>query len=281
MITIKNETISVEINEFGAEIKKITVSGVERLFDGDPKYWGKTAPILFPICGRIKDGIYTLNGKQYNIPPHGFARDKVFTLENKTETSATFLLKSDKETLEMYPYEFEFRASFTLNGNDLAVKYEIKNLTNEIMYSAVGSHEAYSCIEGIEEYDLIFEKNETLKTHLIEVPLFRKETKTILRDSNTLPLKYEYFKTDALVFSDIKSRKVSLSNRNNGKTLSVSFPDCDYLLIWTKPDAPYICIEPWTCCPGFVEDSHDITKKPGIKEILPHTTFKAEHIISF
>ncbi len=281
MIIIKNEKLAVEIDEHGAEIKKILYLEEDRLFDGNPKYWGKTAPILFPICGRLKDGIYTLNGKTYNMTPHGFARDKVFTVESKSETKVTFLLKSDEQTLEIYPFEFELRATYSLNDNALTVEYEAKNLSSDIMYAALGSHEAYSCPEGIEDYDLIFEKKETLKTHLIEGPLVSKETKTVLLDGDTLPLKYEYFEIDALVFTDIKSRAVTLKNRNNGKTVSVSYPDCDYLLIWTKPGAPFVCIEPWSCCPGFVDDAYEIAKKPGIKEIKPNSAFATTHTIRF
>ncbi len=281
MITIKNEKITIEIAEHGAEIKRILHLGEDRLFDGNPKYWGKTAPILFPVCGRLKDGIYTLNGKTYNMTPHGFARDKFFTVESKGDTKATFLLKSDEQTLEIYPFEFEFRVTYSLNDTTLTVEYEAKNLSNEIMYAAIGCHEAYSCPEGIEAYDIIFEKEETLNTHLIEGPLVSRETKTILEKGDTLPLKYEYFEIDALIFTDIKSRFVTLKNRLNGKTVSVSFPDRDYLLIWTKPGAPFICIEPWTCCPGFVDDVPEIAKKPGIKKIEPNTVFKTAHTISF
>ena len=281
MIILDNKKIRLEIAEKGAEIRRCTVNGEERFYDGDPNYWSGISPVLFPICSGLKDNIYTLNGKEYTMAKHGFARNMDFEVEEKGNTYAVFLLKSTAETLECYPFDFEFRIRYTLNDESINVKYDIKNLSRDIMYAGVGSHEAYACPEGIEDYDIIFEKKETLKAHKFSGSLISRETDTILYESDTLPLYYKYFDIDAVILTDIKSRFVTLRNRKNGKSVSVSFPDFPYLLIWTKPGAPYVCIEPWINCPPFEDDSSDITAKVGMAAIKPDTTHSLSHTIYF
>jgi len=281
MVIIKNSNISVEISEYGAEIRRVTVNGEERFYNGNPQFWKGVAPILFPICGALKDDTFTVDGKSYTLPKHGFARNSVFEVERSEETRAVFLLKSDDETKKSYPWDFELRILFELDGMDIKIGCEVKNLSESTMYTAVGFHEAYLCSEGIEDYDIIFEKTETLKAHPVVGTLISRETETILENSNTLHLLNDYFTTDALVFTDIKSRFVTLKNRKTGKTVSVSFNGFDYFLIWTVPNAPFVCIEPWTTCPAFVDTKYDITKKEGMTPVSSGDTFRKEHTIHF
>jgi galactose mutarotase-like enzyme len=149
------------------------------------------------------------------------------------------------------------------------------------MYVSVGGHEAYACPEGIEDYDIIFEKKETLNAHRLSDEGISRMRDTVLKDSDTLPLYNKYFDIDALVFTDLKSRFVTLRNRKNGKSTSVSFPGFDYLLLWMKPGAGYICIEPWTTIPSYTDDGYDITLKEGMQRVMPDEHFKRNHIIYF
>lgn len=281
MVILDNKKIRLEISEKGAEIRRCTVNGEERFYDGNPEFWTGVAPVLFPVCSGLKDGKFTIENKSYNLKKHGFAKDMDFTVEEKGSAYAVFLLRSTPETLESYPWEFEFRIRYTLNDESINVKYDIKNLSDSIMYAGLGSHEAYSCPEGIEDYDLIFEKKETLNNHRLEGSYITRETETVLFESDTLPLYYKYFSVDALIFTNLKSRFVTLRNRKNGKSVSVSFPDCPYLLIWTKPDAPYVCIEPWTNCPPFEDDSYDISAKVGMAAIKPNENYINTHTVYF
>lgn len=281
MVILDNKNIRLEIAEKGAEIRRCTVNGEERFFNGDPKYWSRVAPVLFPVCGAFKHDKFTYRDKTYSMEQHGFARNMDFTLEEKGSSYAVFSLKSTPETLKSYPWEFELRIKYTLDDKSINVTYDIKNVSETVMYAGIGSHEAYSCPDGIEDYDLIFEKKETLKSHRLEDLLLLKDTDTVLFESDTLPLYYKYFTIDALIFTDLKSRFVTLRNRKNGKSVSVSFPDSPYLLIWSKPDAPYVCIEPWTNCPHFKDESYDITEKTGMSAIKPQECLSNTHTIYF
>ena len=281
MVIIENENIKLEIANRGAEIRRALYKGEDMLWNGDPEYWQGVAPVLFPICGAVRDNKFIIDGKEYNLEKHGFARHCDFELEASGKTFAVFLLKSNAETLKSYPWEFEFRIKYVIADKSVRITYDIKNLSDTPMYTAVGSHEAFLCPEGIEDYDIIFERKETLTSKLIKNTLLSGESKTILFESDTLPLYYKDFNEDALVFTDLKSRFVTLRNRKTGRNISVSFPECDYLVFWTIPTAKYLCIEPWTTCPSFVDDSYDITEKQGMKKVLPNQSFENTHIIYF
>ena len=281
MVVLDNGIIKAEIVELGAEIRRLTVNGEDRFYDGNPEFWTGVAPVLFPVCGGLKGGKYTIDGVSYEMPKHGFAKKSVFKVEQSCNTSAVFLLKSNSETQKMFPWEFEFRIKYTLHGESIKVSYDVLNLADSTMYMSLGSHEAYACPEGVEDYDIIFEKKETLKAFLLDGTDLTRNYEVVLKDSDTLPLYNKYFEVDALIFTDIKSRFATLRNRKNGKSVSVKFPGCDYLLIWTKPNAPYLCIEPWAGIPSFPDESDDISLKEGINPVASGEHYKLSHQIYF
>lgn len=281
MVTLKNNVMSVEISEKGAEIRRVTVNGEERLWSGDPAFWTGTAPVMFPICGGLPEDKFTYAGKEYTLTKHGFAKSMGFEVENQNGLSATFLLKSNAETLKMYPWKFEFRITYSLKGSRIKIDYDVKNLSNDTMYVSPGAHEAYACPEGIEDYDVIFEKKETLYSCALDGNLISEKRIPIIKDTDTLPLYYSFFAVDALVFKDLKSRFATLRNRKTGKCTSVSFDGFDYFLLWTKPGAGYICMEPWTGIPPMVGSNKDITEKEGITAVSAGDTLKLTHSIYF
>lgn len=281
MTVLDNGIIRAEIVEKGAEIRRLTVNGEERFYDGNPEFWTGVAPVLFPICGGLKNGIYTHNGNTYEMPKHGFAKKSIFEVEESCGTKATFLLKSNQDTLAVFPWEFEFRIKYSLHGSSLKVGYEVKNLSDNTMYMSLGSHEAYACPEGVEDYDVIFEKKETLKAFKLDGADLTRNYDIVLYESDTLPLYNKYFEIDGLILTDIKSRFVTLRNRKNGKSVSVEFPGCDYLLLWTKPGAPYLCIEPWAGIPSFPDEGSEISEKEGINPVKAKECFNLSHQIYF
>ncbi|MBE6727809.1 MAG: aldose 1-epimerase family protein [Ruminococcaceae bacterium] len=280
MVTLKNDRITVEIAEKGAEMRKMTLDGNDVLWSGDPTYWAGVAPVLFPLCGGLRDNKYTLGGKEYTMElKHGYARVSDFTLEKRGCNSVTFLLTDTPESREQYPFSYEFRITYSLRDTVVNVKYEVKNLSDNTMYFSIGSHEAYACPEGIEDYDIIFPQKETLNSCVLDGSLLAHETLPIIKESTTLPLYEKYFAIDALVFKNVKSRSATLRNRKTGRNLTVNFPGCDYLLLWTKPGAGYICIEPWCGIPSMVDDGYALEEKEGILTIEPNAVFTKEHNI--
>lgn len=281
MVTLSNGNLSVEISENGAEMKRITVGGKERLWSGDPSYWSGTAPVLFPICGGLPDDKFTYGGKEYTLKKHGFARHMIFEAEKVSDISAVFLLKSSKETLKMYPWDFELRVSYTLRGTAVKIEYEVKNLSDGTMYASLGAHEAYACADGIENYDVIFEKKETLDACVLDGNLISEKTRRIITDTDTLPLYTEFFAVDALVFKSLKSRFATLRNRVTGESVSLEFGGFDYFLIWTKPGAGYICLEPWAGIPPMKGAGNSIEEKEGINKVPSGEKLSLTHTIYF
>lgn len=281
MVTLKNSRVEIAVAPRGAEIKRITVDGNDVLWSGDPAVWDGTAPLLFPICGGLRDGKYTLNGHEYALPKHGFARNADFALEKRGDDFLTFLLTDTPETFQFYPWHFELRVTYKLRGTALDVKYEVKNLSDNRMYFSIGSHEAYACPDGIEDYDIIFPQKETLESYEVVGNLIGNKVTTVIKDSHTLPLYNKYFEIDALVFKSLKSHAATLRNRKTGKSVYVEFPDAEYLLLWTKPNSGYICIEPWNGIPPALDAGYAIEEKEGINTLDPNCCYINKHTIHF
>ena len=281
MVEIKEGNSIVTISELGAEIQSVKIDGSEYLWQGDPKFWSGRAPILFPICGGLIDDKCIINGKEYNLPKHGFAQNILFIVEKQEGSSVTFLLCDDETTYNMYPFHFELRVTYTLTGNRLDVTYSVTNKDDGVMYYSIGSHEAYACPEGFEQYDIIFPKKETLISLDVVGSQLAHNGPCVLKEGNVLPLYDRYFSFDALVFEKFNSKSATLRNRTTGREVTVEFPDATMLLVWTKPGAPYVCIEPWCGAPDYVDSSNDFSTKIGILSVEPKSVDTTRHSIIF
>ena len=280
MITLKNEFLTASFNEVGAELKSLVFDGKEYIWEGRSEVWQGSCPLLFPICGGLKNDKYTFNGKEYTLQKHGYARFATFEIEDKTDNSIVFLHKSDEETKKSFPFDYELRVIYTLEVKAVKVDYSVKNLSDNTMYFNIGSHEGYYTPEGIEDYDVIFPQSETLNSYVLYGNLLSNQQLPILKDSNILPLYDKYFTVDALVFKSLKSRAATLRNRKTGKAVRVDFPDNDYFLLWHKPNAPYMCLEPWNGIPDIIDSSYDITEKEGIIALPSGLEYNNTHTIT-
>ena len=280
MITLKNERMTAKISERGAELKSLCHHGNEYLWEGRSEIWGSSAPIMFPICGGLKNDSYNFGGKTYTLQKHGYARFMDFEVESVTDTSAVLLHRSNEETKQSYPFDYELRVRYSLEGDSLLIEYLVKNLGEETMYFNIGAHEGYYTPEGIEDFDVIFPESETLDTFVLYGNLASNQRMPILKDSCTLPLYEKYFTIDALVFKDLVSRSAVLRNRKTGRALRVDFPKANYFLLWHKPNSPYICLEPWNGLQDTVDSNGELTHKEGITALAAHGEFCYPHTIT-
>ena len=280
-VTLANNKLNVTISTLGAEIISAVKDGKEKIWEGNPDIWSGHAPVLFPICGGLKDDKFIFEGKEYILEKHGFARHREFEIESAEKEKAVFLLKDDEKTLESYPFHFEFRVKYVLDGEKIHVEYNVKNTGNKDMYFTVGSHEAYACPEGIENYSIVFDKPEDLNANILNGNLLEYKAANIGNGIKELPLKEKYFEVDALVFLSVNSRKLWLKNNISGEKTEINFEGFDYLLVWQKCGAKYICIEPWCGVPDFVDSNYDITAKKGIIKLGAGGTEIRKHSIEF
>lgn len=282
MITIKNKCLTVDISEKGAEIKRILgKNGTDFLWDGKNDAWDETAPILFPICGGLKDDTYIFEGKKYKIQKHGFIRDKIFSVVKTEKDYAELLFCSDDETKKIYPFDFAFYAIYKLEDNALHVSYKVENIGKKNMFFSVGAHEGYGCPDGLKHVSITFEKKENLDSFCVDGVLLANKTVRVLENSDTLFLKDEYFEIDSLIFKHINSRKLTLNYDNSTRRITVDFPEHDFLLLWSVPGAKFICVEPWCGMSDSVDTDQNLTTKEGIVLIESGKTRTLSHTITF
>ncbi|MFH6964723.1 aldose 1-epimerase family protein [Flavobacterium plurextorum] len=262
--TISNSILKASINHAGAELFSLKNNQEkEYIWEGNPNFWGKHSPILFPIVGTLKNNTYTIDQKEYQLSRHGFARDMEFQLIEKTENSAVFSLESNPETLKKYPFEFELQLIYSLEKTSLNIEYIVINKSDRKMPFSIGAHPAIALPENFENYSFKFEKEELLKFNLLENDLISNKTEVLKTSDNLVRLNYKLFKNDALVFKTLESNSLTILE-NEKPYIEVDFEDFPSLGIWTKDQAPFVCIEPWFGYSDTAENSGDLYQKEGI-----------------
>lgn len=270
---IENEYIKIGVKTAGAELTSFVAkqSNVEYLWQGYPEIWYGQSPVLFPIIGRVLDDKYSLNGVEYSMPKHGLFRKRDAELVEISDSSMIFVQKSDDETRKIFPFEFEVYVIFELIGKSLKVTHKIVNKTDNIMYFSIGGHPGFNCEIG--DY-LLFDENETLDTVEIDTECLRTGKKIpVLNNEKKITITKDIFNNDALIFSGMKSKNITLASDNHSRKVIFDYSNCSHLGIWAKPGAPYVCIEPW----WGVNDSHekkaDFSQKDNIISLDPGNTY--------
>lgn len=254
MHTLKNEVLTVEVSSHGAELQSIRKNGTEYLWQGDPAYWGRRSPVLFPIVGSVWEKRYRVNGVEYELGQHGFARDMDFTLVSSSDTEVRYRLESDEQTLKKYPFRFVLEIAYRLHGNCLDVIWEVMNPDTETLYFQIGAHPAfiypdYSTLSK-ERGFLSFDRTEGLECIRIKekgcVDAVTKYPLEIPSDGK-LPVASDTFDAiDTIMLQDSQIGRVDMMRADGTPWLSLSF-DAPVVGIWSPPGkvAPFICIEPW------------------------------------
>lgn len=271
---IKNDYLKVGVKEFGCELTSIVSqeNGREYLWQGNADIWSGQSPILFPIIGRLIDDKYTLDGTDYEMPKHGFARRMPWKLLSKSDSCISFLLSETEDTLKIYPFYFDLIVTFTLDGKKLTVKHEVKNKNNRKMYFSLGAHPAFNCDIGDR---LVFEKQENLDCIKIDLErsLRLPETTPLLRNERTITVTKDIFKEDALIFKGVASDYITLESDNRPDKIVFTLGKAPYLGIWAKPGAPYVCIEPWYGVNDSTKKKDDFSQKDAIQTLESNKSF--------
>ncbi len=288
MQTLKNDLLQIKIKPVGAELCAISAikNNNEFIWHADPNIWGSHAPNLFPIIGCMKNDSYVYDGRTFEMTKHGFVRhNKDIKVKCQTENQITFVLRSNETLYKMYPFLFEFEISYILKDNLLAVNHSVKNLDDKTLYFSLGAHPAFTCPlhddENYSDYHLEFNEIENSPSYLLNLDtgLVTNQTKSIFNNTNRIALHGDLFNEDALIFKDLKSRKVDLKHNTKGRVLTVAFEDFSYLGIWAKPQAPYVCIEPWLGIADSVHTNQKLEEKEGIIALESKTEFNASYSI--
>ena len=284
---LENRKIKIKVDSQGAQLQKLILKKDNKnyLWHGNSKFWGRRAPVLFPIVGRLKEDQYIYQNQEYKMTQHGFARDNEFKLIDQGKNYLTYLLEENEKTLEKYPFKFRLEIKYSLDQNSLAVTYKVINKDDKKMYFSIGAHPAFYWPleenEKKEDYYLEFEKEEEADKYLLDSGLLNHKKEKMLSNSKILELQPDIFKDDALVFKDLKSEKVTLKSKKSEREVQIKFKDFPYLGIWSQSaEAPFICIEPWQGIADSVDSSGKIEEKEGINKLKPKAEFKSTHKIT-
>jgi galactose mutarotase-like enzyme len=262
-ITISNSHLTATINTLGAELISLVKNKKNYIWQVDEMYWNKTSPILFPIVGRLKNDSYLFNGKKYQLPRHGFARNLEFTFDKKSDSQVIFELNETEETRLIYPFCFKLLMAYTLMKNELVIEYFVRNQSDEVLPFSIGAHPAFAISDKFENYSLQFNAADTFETHHLENESFNGKTTLVETENNSISLNYALFEKDALVFKQLNSNEVILKNKDK-LILKVNYDHFPYLGIWTKKNAPFLCVEPWCGLADSSNHNGDFEEKEGI-----------------
>ena len=287
MTILENDLLKVSISSQGAQLSSIynKTTGVEQLWQADAAIWPWHAPNLFPIVGGLINDELLIAGKAYPMKRHGFARLSEFVLLKSDDEQAVFSLPGSEKVHKIYPYNFDFEVMYMLIDNALRITYKVINLDKKTIYFSVGGHPAFNVPfhkgENYEDYYLEFETGEKLTTHLLSAEgFFSGEVRPVPLDGTKLWLTRDMFDKDALVFKNIGTRLVTIKSKNHDESLSVEYPHFNYLGLWAKPGADFVCIEPWLGCADTQGEPKDISKKEDIQKLHAGHVFEAAFFIS-
>ena len=268
-IIIRSGDLTAHVNAFGAELKGLMLDGFEYLYDGDPAYYGRTSPTLFPIIGRFLSNTYFDGDQWYQMPLNGFAMDRNFTVAAQGEDYATFVLTDDARTREMFPYAFRLEVTYRLAQGRLWVEYCIDNPGEGLLPFGLGCHTAYRWPltdgESPEDCYLRFEQDEEIVSFN---PFGWKDAGFI--QGGKRPLDHGLFRNFTRSLYDFKSGWVEFASRRHGHSVRIHRSEFPYLAIWASPEenARVICIEPCTsiqagACTGMFDRSGVTVLSPG------------------
>ncbi len=282
---LQNGEIAIAVNSMGAELKSLRKlsTGTEYLWQGDPAFWGRSSPVLFPFVGKTDRGEFRTKGKTYSMTQHGFARDMEFDLLSKTEDEIWLVLKDSEATREKYPYGFTLKLGYRLLDGGVEVLWQVENDGDEELPFSIGGHPAFYCPidEGAAQTDYLiaFDAGEkVVSTRINEEGLALDETDVYSLKDGILPITEHLFDHDALVIENGQAKKVALC-RGDGKAYLTVTMEAPLFGVWSPPkkNAPFICIEPWYGRCDRVGYAGDLKDREWSNLLAPGQVWKAAY----
>lgn len=288
MIKLQNQNLIVLVSEKGAELSSIKtrVSGFEYLWQGDSIYWGRKAPVLFPIVGRLKNDQYEIGGLKYNMGQHGFARDYTFVVTGQNDNMVRMSLESDLSTKELYPFDFRLTITYKLDESTIGVTYLVENLDDNTMYFSIGAHPGFNIplVDNtqFEDYNISFSPNRERSTIPLIGPYIDLSGKTTAEPNGNIALTRVLFDNDALIYETAGKNVLTIQSDKTDHFISLTFEDFPYVGIWSPPkkDAPFVCLEPWFGIADDINANGALKDKLGIIALDGNDSFSCYYSIT-
>ncbi|MBR3271884.1 MAG: aldose 1-epimerase family protein [Clostridia bacterium] len=287
MRILENDALRVEIADHGAELSAVTdkATGADRLWCADPKAWNRHAPILFPFVGKVKNGQYRIGSAAYPMKTqHGFARDLDFACVEATETSVTHMLCASEATKALYPYDFRLTVRHALDEADprtLHIGWHVENAGAETMFFSIGGHPGFLPPKGVEKERCLlhFAGKDAFSHFGVTVQGFALPDTVYPLPASTVP--YDASLADTWIFPDGQVDAVSLCRPDGALYVTLSCPGFPFLAVWSKTDAPFVCLEPWFGRTDDDDFTGAIDEKPGVQTLLPGEAKQYAYSITF
>lgn len=271
---IKNKYVSLIVDSEGAEVIHFYHNGVDYIRSRD-EVWDRSAPILFPIVGRLKDGWADYNGKRITLGVHGFTSSRNFSIYSLKEDEIVLYDKYDESTLSKYPFKYEMYVTYRLSGKSFDTIIKVKNIDDVNYKYNIGGHPGINCPlfegEAFEDYRIVFNKKETFASASIVNGCMLDFDHPYLEfvGINQINLDYKYFLIDAIVNKELASDKIYLLNKED-KGIRFTYNGFNTIAFWTRPGSKFICFEPWHGYADLYNTNHDFLTKPDLIEIAPN-----------
>ena len=289
MYTLKNDQLEISINAHGAELVRVVKAGHDYLWDGNPAFWGRTSPVLFPIVGTVAKGKYLVEGVEYELPQHGFARDLVFDVVSTTNDEIWFSLVASDKTRAVYPFDFELRIGYVLHDAQVAVKWEVVNRGDKVMPFSIGAHPALLAGPELADYSLQMGTSMGIETYvfdnargLVDVDAEKVE---IIENLPFLPLSKDLFAEYPTLILEGES-EIMLRSYTHDREVEIAFDGFPYVGIWSPINAagevaPFVCVEPWYGLADTSEVPGELKNKVGIQMLKAGEEFTASYTMTF
>ena len=289
MQTLKNEMLTIQVSEHGAELQSIRKDDYEYLWQGNPEYWGRRSPVLFPIVGSVWEKCFRVDGKVYEMGQHGFARDMDFELVNAADTEVWYRLESSEKTLAAYPWPFVLEIGYRLEGNSVKVLWKVTNPGDTEMFFQIGAHPAFNYPgydpDAVDRGVVAFDRNDNLQRSGFKGkgcvdPQARFPIP--LSDDGMLRLKRDTFDDiDTLMLENDQVHKIVFLKNDSSPYLTVTF-DAPVVAIWSPPkrNAPFFCIEPWYGRCDRADFTGEFKDRDWVNALAPGATFAASYTIT-
>ena len=271
---LKKGSLRATARTLGGELVSVReADGPEHIWEGDPAFWAGQNPILFPIVGTLRDGKVNIGGKPFEMGRHGFARREEFTPAEQGEDFITLELRENKDTLARYPFPFSLKVTHRLLEDGFSTTFAVTNTGHAPMPFCIGGHTAIRIPDGdrFEDYDLVFDVPEQADSHLLNPQgVIRHDGRKPMLDGSRIALNYDDFaQMDTIIFSMLRSGNVSLLHRDTGRGVRLDFHEFPMVAFWTKPGAPFLCLEPWQGCAAWDNESGRFEDKPFCTVLQP------------
>ncbi len=267
ILTIKNHELRVEIDTLGGEMRSISKQGTEYLWQGDPAYWTGQSPLLFPIVGHLLNKKIKIRGREITMENHGFIMTTELEVVRHEEDELVLITRYNEETLEHYPFKFEFEVSYKVVDAKLETRYKITNLDDEEMVYNFGLHPGFNCDlshgQAIEDYYVEFPEVKTLESQVFndDIRVEMNQTRPVIENQKRYGFVDEMFHR-TIILHDIDFDHVWLGHKDRGHILKFSYEGFHIFAMYRAVGSPFICLEPWTGHDAIVQDFENMEENP-------------------